>query len=333
MTRPSLDIVVVNWNAGDQLRQCIDSIKVTDVTDVDLRRVVVVDNGSTDDSLHRVAADGLPLVEFAMDHNLGFAAACNVGARGSTADYLLFLNPDAALMPGSLAGPIRFLADTVNSAIGILGVQLIDETGNIGRSCARFLAPRHILGHMLGLNHICPTCYETHLMIEWDHRDSRIVDQVMGAFFLVRRHVFEALHGFDERFFVYTEDVDFAYRAWQEGWRSYYFAGAQAFHRGGGVSRQVKPQRLFYSLRSRILYGYKHFGVNRATLVLLGTLFVEPLSRLTLAAIRHSNSAAWETVSGYAMLWQNLPAILALAWRLRDDANSGAHAVYPARGQ
>ena len=107
-------------------------------------------------------------------------------------------------------------------------------------------------------------------MREWNHEESREVDQVMGAFFLVRQKLFEEWGGFDERFFVYLEDVDFSSRARRVGWRSFYMAGVKAYHKGGGTSEQIKSTRLFYSLRSRILYSYKHFSCASAT-ALLGT--------------------------------------------------------------
>jgi GT2 family glycosyltransferase len=131
-----------------------------------------------------------------------------------------------------------------------------------------------------------------------------MVDQVMGAFFLVRRSLFEDLKGFDERFFVYYEEVDFARRASTLGWSSFYLAQAQAFHSGGGTSRQVKAKRLFYFLRSGILYAFKHFSPIAASLVLFVTLLLEPLSRTALAVVRRSWSSLPETWSAYLMLYR-----------------------------
>jgi GT2 family glycosyltransferase len=144
-------------------------------------------------------------------------------------------------------------------------------------------------------------------MAEWDHKQTRPVDHVIGAFFLVRRELFEALEGFDERFFVYLEDLDFSYRAYQSGWRSVYLGDVQAFHAGGGTSNQIKARRLFYSLRSRLLYSFKHFSWIGASAVLIATLLVEPLSRSVLALLRRSWPGLKETWAAYGMLWQWLP--------------------------
>jgi GT2 family glycosyltransferase len=306
---PSLDIIIVNWNAGRQLHDCLTSLGAVDRRGFTLSRVVVVDNASTDGSPDGLAEGNLPRTVIRNGENRGFAAACNQGAAGSEADYLLFLNPDTRVLPPSLARPLHFLQQSENGEVGICGIQLVDEAGQVSRTCARFPKPGHFVVKMLGLDYLLPRFFQSHLLLDWDHADSRAVDHVIGAFFLVRRCVFEALGGFDERFFVYLEDLDFSFRARKAGWRSFYLADAQAYHKGGGTSEQVKATRLFYALRSRVLYGYKHFGFAAATLLALGTLVVEPLARLMRAAIHRSGREALETVHGVARLWGSLPEL------------------------
>src|SRR6185503_16033407 len=112
-----------------------------------------------------------------------------------------------------------------------------------GRTCARFPTPGRFFAKMLGLDRILPGIFPSHFMTEWDHATNREVDQVMGAFFLVRRSAYEALAGFDERFFVYFEEVDFALRARARGWSTYYLTQARAYHEGGGSTKQIRPAR------------------------------------------------------------------------------------------
>ncbi|MCL5779521.1 MAG: glycosyltransferase family 2 protein [Firmicutes bacterium] len=307
---PSIDIVIVNWNAGKQLYNCLKSITATNQDDYELNRVVVVDNASTDGSADGLGDLRLPLTLIRNSENRGFAAACNQGAKNGEADYLLFLNPDTRLFENSLVVPIRFMERPDNRNVGIVGIQLVDESGQVCRTCARFPTPGRFFSKMLGLDRLFPRVFPSHFMSEWDHGETREVDQVIGAFFLVRRQIFESLSGFDERFFVYFEEVDFSYRAFQKGWKTVYLADAQAYHKGGGTSEQVKATRLFYSLRSRILYGYKHFSWLSATLLLLGTLFLEPFSRIALAIARGSVKQIMETLAGYMRLWLNLPSLL-----------------------
>lgn len=295
-------VVTVNWNAGCQLRDSIDSVIAFGGSN--LGNIVVVDNGSTDGSEKTV--EGLPKVKLIRTGvNLGFGKACNLGAREGSGEFLMFLNPDAAIYADTLSKVLAYMQDPGNAKVGICGVQLLDETGHVSRSCARFPSPLGFVLHALGADRVVPRL--GHFMAEWDHKQTRRVDQVIGAFFLVRRGLFEALGGFDERFFVYFEEVDFSYRAYQAGWHSVYLADVQAFHAGGGTSNQVKARRLFYSLRSRLLYSFKHFSLFGAAGVLVATLAFEPLSRSVLALLRRSWSSLKETWAAYGMLWRWLP--------------------------
>jgi GT2 family glycosyltransferase len=132
-----------------------------------------------------------------------------------------------------------------------------------------------------------------------DCHQSCQVDQVIGAFFLVRRAVFELNHGFDERFFVYFEEVDFSLRARRKGYSSYYLADTFLYHKGGGSSENVRAKRLFYSLRSRIHYGFKNFSFPEAVVLLVLTLTLELVARLARAVLSVSRSKLSETINGY----------------------------------
>lgn len=297
-----ITIIVVNWNAGIQLRTCIDSIAKYSAGLV--KQTIVVDNNSVDGS--DATVEGLPNVTLIRaGANLGFGKACNLGAQQVKSDYLLFLNPDAALYAETLSKALAYMQDPANDNIGICGVQLLDEVGHTSRSCARFPSVAGLAAHAVGLDRFFPRL--GHFMAEWDHSQTHQVDHVMGAFFLVRRVVFDSLHGFDERFFVYLEDLDFSYRARQAGLLSVYLADAQAFHAGGGTSNQVKARRLFYSLRSRLQYVFKHFSWFGAAVVLLVTLLIEPWSRSVLVLLRLSWSGLKETWAAYGMVWRWLP--------------------------
>lgn len=302
----SLDIVIVNWNAGKQLHTCLDSILLALKNGVDLCRVVVVDNASIDGSAKELQKFGLPLTIIHNETNRGFAAACNQGAEGGGSNYILFLNPDTRLFADSLVKPMKFMTHPNNHRFGIVGIQLVDENKSVSRTCARFPTAAMFGFRMLGLDRLFPNRRLSHFMSEWDHGQNRMVDHVIGAFFLVRRSLFHELKGFDKRFFVYLEDLDFSLRARTAGWQSFYLADARAFHMGGGTSAQVKDRRLSYSVRSHILYGYKHFNLWAATFLMLGMMFVEPWLRVGLAIANRSKRQLKDTVTAYAMLWRKL---------------------------
>jgi GT2 family glycosyltransferase len=266
----------------------------------------VVDNASKDGSAEGLGDLRLPLIVIPNKENRGFSAACNQGAKVSGADYLLFLNPDVRLSKASLTAPLAFMEQPENQHIGIVGIRLVDNENKTSRTCARFPTARRYLYMMLGLDRLLPRRFPGHFMTEWDHEESREVNQVIGAFFLTRRSVYEALGGFDERFFVYFEDVDFSLRAQQAGWHSFYLASAQAYHKGGGTSEQVRAMRLFYFLRSRTIYGHKHFGRCSATSLTLAMLILEPLARVVSTLGRGRSTQLRETLTAYSILYSTL---------------------------
>ena len=305
----SVDIIIVNWNSGALLKECVDSVKEISWGNFTLQRLVIVDNASSDNSLESVDSSFLPLTLIKNPSNLGFAAACNQGAKDSLADFIIFLNPDTRLFNDSIDKAVSFISSH-SGDIGILGVRLIGEHGLISRSCARLPTPLSFLYIMLGLDRILPEYFKGHFMTEWDHLENRYVDQVMGAFFLVPGLLFRELNGFDETFFVYFEEVDFTKRALLQGYRTFYLSDVSIYHKGCGVSEQIKATRLFYFLRSRIQYSYKHFHFIPATLIMLNTVLTEFISRMALTMLNRSMSQAVETIKGYTMLWGSLPEIL-----------------------
>lgn len=293
-----VDIVIVNWNAGKLLKECVDS--VIKYSDSCVSNIVVIDNDSSDGS-EMFLDDQVSVKLIRARKNLGFGKACNLGASHCNSEFILFLNPDARIFGDTLSKVQSFMVDNENAKIGICGVKLYDENGHISRSCSRAPSAKAYFSEAIGLTKIFPSLGTA--MSEWNHLDTRIVDQVIGAFFFVRRTLFVSLQGFDERFFVYFEEVDFSYRARKEGWCSAYFCGAEAFHKGGGSSDQVKATRLFYSMRSRIQYVFKHFNVPSVVLVLCITLLIEPVSRSVFALLKGSIVSFKENLLAYRMLY------------------------------
>lgn len=302
-----LDIVIVNWNSGEQLRQCVDSVLSHD--DKLITQVVIVDNGSTDGSADNFNEYPSVSIIRAVE-NLGFAKACNIGAKQGSAPFLLFLNPDARAEAGSLSVPLAFLEALGNENIGVCGIQLFDEDGKISRSCARFPTLGRFAWSALGLDKLPWFHGGGMIMKDWDHQSSRDVDHVIGAFYLTRRHVFDVMGGFDDRFFVYLEDVDFSQRCQAAGWDIFYLAEARAFHAGGGTSSQIKATRLYYSFRSRLMYGFKHFPRWQSWMLVGVTCFIEPLARITWCLFHADLSGALQTGEAYSLLWRNIGHIV-----------------------
>lgn len=311
-----VDIVIVNWNSGDQLRDCLASIAQHGGDAV--RHVIVVDNGSIDGSAD-VEYDSDNLTIIATGQNLGFAAACNLGVKSGNSEFILFLNPDAQLLPDSLQRAISFLRSDTGEQAGVAGIQLRGDDGFPQRHCTRLPSWRTFAGQSLGLSSILPGLFPPLFMTDFDHLQTRQVDHVIGAFYLIRRHLFQQVNGFDERYFVYLEDLDLSAHVAKAGWQVWYVAEAIAYHRGGGTSDQVKAHRLFYSLRSRILYSFKHFSRRQAWLTTTVILLADPIGRTARALFRLSPSELRDSWKGYGMLLSDLPRTLRAARSLQSD--------------
>jgi GT2 family glycosyltransferase len=302
--KPSLDIVIVNWNSGGALGECLASVAAADCGSIVLRRVVVVDNASNDKSVECSTGFELPVTVVRNSDNLGFARACNQGARLGDADYVLFLNPDVYLSASSLVAPGVFLEQNRN--IGICGIRLTDGTGVSSTSCARLPGARNLLYQIVGLDRIWPRLFPPCFLSAAELRVSRPVEQVSGACFFVRRQVYDLLNGFDERYFMYYEEVDFSLRARSIGYISYYLSTVSAVHRGGGCSERVKGRRLFYLLESRLAFAMKQFSRPAFLCVLGATLFLEPWIRVIWACFRGALDEIRNTLAAYIALYASL---------------------------
>ncbi len=303
----STHIVIVNWNTGDLLRQCLDSIVPADRDDVNLARVTVVDNASTDGSAAGLDQVPLPLEVVRNATNTGFAAACNQGAAGSEADYLLFLNPDTRLFDDTLAVVTRFMDSERAAHIGICGAQVLDPVGGPALSCSRFPTLPVVFGKMTGLDRLLPGLFPRHHLTAADTPHSGVVDQVIGAFFFARRELFGRLGGFDTRYFIYYEEVDFALRAVREGFHSYFLKQARVLHAGSASTEQVRDFRLYHSLRSRLIYARLHWPRWQAVVLPVLALGIELPARLARAVLRRSGADFSATVSAYRRLISDRP--------------------------
>ena len=273
-----IDVVIVNWNSGLFLSNCLNSLHNKSIQKVG--KVIVIDNDSSDNSLKILKKYSFELMIVENRHNVGFATACNQGAKLCRSDNILFLNPDTEVFEDTIAQPLKFLKDPDNSSIAVVGVRLEDEKGNFSTSCARFPSLKSYIYRAIGLSFIFPKYFGYTFMSEAECSENIFVDQINGAFFLIRRHVFEKLGGFDERFFMYMDEVDLSFRVKKLGYKSYYMSNVRAFHYGGGCSDQIKDERVFYSLRSRIQFFWKHYSLRYKFLILIEVYILEFISRI-----------------------------------------------------
>lgn len=243
-----------------------------------LGTIWIVDNASTDDSL--VQLPHHPQVRIIQNNiNRGFAAACNQGIAQSDTEFVVMLNPDALILPDTLAGCAAYMQ--LHPQVAVAGVRQTDESGATRPSCSRFPTAWRFLWDAIGLSRFMPSIFKpATVMTDWHHEESATVDQIMGSFMFIRRSALDQVGRFDEQFFVYYEELDLSKRLASAGYASHYLHHLQIVHGGGGTTESVQAFRLYLSLKSRLQYARKHFGKVQYALTLLITWGPELLSRL-----------------------------------------------------
>jgi len=227
-----LSIIIVNWNTKDLLQNCLRSIAAgSEHYQVE---VIVADNNSADGSRDMVAANFPKVKLFNSGANLGFAKANNLGLRHAQAPLILYLNPDTELGRDSLDRMINFMSK--NSEVGALGCKIRNASGSVQRLGLQwFPSPLTQMLRLLAYSErSCPPL--SFLFPCHDPEISGYVKMLYGACLLVRRAVLDQVGGFDERFFMYCEDVDLCQRIQRGGWRLFYLAEAEILHLGGSSS-------------------------------------------------------------------------------------------------
>jgi len=262
---PEISVIVVSYNAAAELERCLRSLAALPEVAADpaFAQVVISDNGSSDDSVARARAAFPPAVVSENGANLGFAKACNAGARLAAAPILLFLNPDARAHPGLLSGAVAAFAASPDVAMA--GAKLLNEDGSIAESCGEFDTwwQAFLRSSAWGELPWFRAQSNGYRLRRWGYDSERDVDVVVGAAMFVRASVFRDLGGFDERFFLYHEEIDFARRAWNAGYRIRYLPQCVVTHRGeqgGSAKTWGKSGVLGWRQRSRRLYWLKHHG-------------------------------------------------------------------------
>jgi N-acetylglucosaminyl-diphospho-decaprenol L-rhamnosyltransferase len=259
---PRIDVVVVCWNDKDKITVALDSVfalpEVRD--DPGLVNVVVSDNGSTDGSrafLLERYGDRLQIVENGA--NLGFAAACNRAFAATAADYVFLLNPDAELKPGALAAIVAFM--DAHPRCGIAGSRIYNYDGSVQQSVGEFDTWSGAFLRSSAWGEWPPFARFANgaSLRGWKYDTERRVDLAIGAALAIRRSMIAEIGPFDERFFLYHEEVDFARRAADAGWETWFVPASEAVHEGQGSAKgqySVEARKQ----RSRRKYWIKHHG-------------------------------------------------------------------------
>lgn len=253
-----LSIIIVSYNARYFLEQCLCSLDRAVYRQS--TEVFVVDNNSPDGSVDYLS-EKFPFARFISNaENVGFAKANNQALQQATGKYILFLNPDTIVPEDGFETCIRFM--TSNPDAGALGVCMIDGSGCFLQESKRgFPSPWVSFCKMCGLTNLFPSSrifaryYLGHLSPEEQH----VVDVLSGAFMMVRKEALDKTGGFDERFFMYAEDIDLSYRIQQAGYKNYYLPDCRIIHfKGESTRKNSRYVKLFYM--AMIQFVRKHYS-------------------------------------------------------------------------
>lgn len=249
--------IVVTYNSAAVLARCVRSLWSSGV-----QQVVVVDNASADDSVG--VAQRLGVLCVRLPQNVGFAAACNIGARFVAAPYLFFVNPDALVQPAAL---VRAGEHFRRAAVGAVGLRLIGPDGAVERGS---FGPPVTLWQLVRRRR--PSVVPT---------SEREVGWVSGGAMLVRRAAFQAVGGFSERYFLYWEDVDLCRRLQVQGWRVIFEPRAQVVHDRGASLSDLARKTVLYDTAADI-----YFQTHYATPIWLLQRSLRRLYRLVSPRVR-----------------------------------------------
>lgn len=260
MCSVDLSVVIVNWNTGDYLKECLKSLQPWLKPEAPLKvEVLVVDNASSDGSTFLVQQDFPQVKLIANEENRGWAGGNNQGIQESRGRYILLLNPDTLLLPGSLDHLVQFLED--HPEAGAVAPKLLYPDGTVQPSLRSFPYPCYLFYDSIGLSRLFPKSrkFSAYRMGYFQYDKVVEVDQPMGSALLLRRSALEEVGLIDEDFPIFFNDVDWCYRAKQKGWKIYFLPEAQIIHYGGQSTRQVRPQMILESHRSLVRFYQKHW--------------------------------------------------------------------------
>ncbi|MFP4343200.1 MAG: glycosyltransferase family 2 protein [Anaerolineales bacterium] len=264
-----LGIVIVNYNTRALLKRCLETVLASEGLTF---RVCVVDNASPDGSADMVAGEFPEVLLIRNETNVGYPAANNRGleALGFEVDsadaprYALLLNPDTEVPPDAFAQTVEVMEQRTD--IAVVGPKLVRPDGSLDLACRRsFPSPEVSLYRLLGLSRLFPRSrlFGRYNLTYLDPDKVAEVDAVVGAYMLVRREAIEQVGLLDEAFFMYGEDLDWAYRIKEAGWKVFYYPEVTVLHVKRAASRHSARAQVEFWRATEIFYR-KHYEAHTA---------------------------------------------------------------------
>jgi N-acetylglucosaminyl-diphospho-decaprenol L-rhamnosyltransferase len=247
-----VSVVVVTYNALPLLERSLESVQGYET--------IVVDHGSTDGTVDFVR-ERFPEARVIEQENLGFGTGNNTGMRAASRDYFLLLNADAWVLGDAVERLVEF-AETQPEA-AVVGPKLLNPDGTLQRSVRGYPSTWRIATEYLFLRKLAPRSrlFNAFYGAGFDHESVREAEFLGGACLLVRREAFEQVGGFDEDFFMMSEEVDWCYRFRQAGWKVLFYPGAEVVH---VLTSSANPAMFRHLVRGHLRFLAKHRGAREA---------------------------------------------------------------------
>jgi N-acetylglucosaminyl-diphospho-decaprenol L-rhamnosyltransferase len=289
----SLTVVITNWDTPDLT---IRAAKAVIEDGVPPQRVVVVDNGSKDDSLARFRRELSDCVLIGISENIGFGRATNLGASKLEGEHYLFVNNDAFVHE---RGSIARLRDCLRGDVGLVVPRLRNPDLTLQPNVVPSHRPGAELVRASGLSRFLPNRWQPSWSTHWDHGSSREIDAAIGPVILVRGEAWRPLGGFDERIYMYAEDLDLCWRTRKLGWKVWFCAEAEFVHIGNAAASRAwtSPGRAELVARSEAEMIRRHHRAATAWLT-IGLICAGLAGRLVVhTALRNREAAATHRAS------------------------------------
>jgi hypothetical protein len=297
-----VSVILLTRNTCQQTREAIESVLSS--TGAISKEIYVIDNGSTDQTAEILPA-AFPEIDYRrMDRNLGFARGVNLAAREAAGEYLLLLNSDTRVAPDAMALAVEWMR--AKPGCGVAGAQLFHADGRKQNSIANFPSLATELLNKFLLRKLWPRRFPGK---EQELREPVEVESVIGAFFLVRRTLWEKLGGMDERFFFFLEETDFCLRAHQAGFATAHLPQVRVWHGQGRTAKKDPAAARVEYWRSRYAYFAKHRSPAVGIVLRCGLLLrlvVDSAVSSALTALSLGRSRRWKekfAVHRALLLW------------------------------
>ena len=247
----NISVIFVNYNSRKELERAIDSLK--NFYDESLE--VIIYNNSPYENLSSLKEIYKSAKILNSIKNVGFTAGCNKAVKVSNGEYLLFLNPDVEVINEFLSSGIDFFSD--NKDFGAVGFKILNPDGTVQKECLRNIpTPINTFLRFFNLDKIFPSSKAYYSL---DYNKPQEAHVLSGACMLVRKEAFLDVGGFDEKFFLYGDDIDLCIRLKNRGWKLYYLPIESVIHYKGGSLEKFSIKRIYYSHRAMFLFVKKYY--------------------------------------------------------------------------